>query len=149
MSIIVNGYTAESFAQELETEQRYSSITREEFFNEDDVEVEEEYSIDFQAIYNAASDMDIMQKFIDRHNIKSSNSNRKIDYSSELNTLKMMLTCWIKGEDMSSDISMSDAAAHTCKVMYFLFIYNRYINSWNARHKFAAFDKWLKKRSRS
>jgi hypothetical protein len=148
MSIIVKGYTAESFAQELETEQRYSSITREEFFNEDEVKVEED-SIDFQAIYNAASDMDIMQKFIDRHNIKSSSGNRKIDYSSELNTLKVMLTCWIKCKDMPSDISMSDDAAYTCKVMYFLFIYNRYISSWNARHRFAAFDKWLKKRSRS
>ena len=147
MSIIVKGYEPESFAQELETEQRYSSITREEFFNEDEVKVEEG-SIDFQAIYNAASDMAIMQKFIDRHNIKSSGK-KKTDYSYELNRLKIMLTCWIKGEDMSSDILMSDAAAYTCKVMYFLFIYNLYISSWNARHEFAAFDKWLKKRSRS
>jgi len=144
MSIIVKGFTSESFAQELETEERYSSITREEFFNEDEVKVEEG-SIDFQAIYNAASDMNIMQKFIDRHNINKS-SGRKTDYSDELNILKLMLTCWIKGEDMPSDISMSDAGAHTCKVMYFLFIYNRYISSWNARYGFAAFDKWLKKR---
>jgi hypothetical protein len=137
-TITVKGFTPESFAKELETEQRYSSTTREDFFffNEDDVE---ESSIDFQAIYNAASDINILQKYIDRFDIDKNGY-----YSSEIDRHKSILARWIKGEDVS-DISISDFASYTCKVMYFVFIYNRYISSWNARHKFAAFDKWLNK----
>ena len=138
-TITVKGFTPESFAKELETEQRYSSTTREDFFffNEDDIE---ESSIDFQAIYNAASDMDILQKYIDRFDDIDKNGY----YSSEIDRHKSILARWINGED-TSDISISDFASYTCKVMYFVFIYNRYISSWNARHKFAAFDKWLNK----
>jgi len=141
-TITVKGFTPESFAKELETEQRYSSTTREDFFffNEDDVE---ESNIDFQAIYNTASDINILQKYIDRFDIDKNGY-----YFSEIDRHKSILARWIKGEDVS-DISISDFASYTCKVMYFVFIYNRYISSWNARHKFAAFDKWLKKRSRS
>lgn len=140
MITVTKGFTPESFVKELETEQRYSSTTREDFFNEDDVE---ESSIDFQAIYNAASDMDILQKYIDRLDIDKNGY-----YSSEIDRHKSILACWIKGEDVS-DILISDFASYTCEVMYFMFIYNRYINcylsNWDARHKFADFDKWLNK----
>lgn len=137
MITVTKGFTPESFVKELETELRYSSTTREDFFNEDDVE---ESSIDFQAIYNAASDMDILQKYIDRLDIDKTGN-----YSSEIDRHKSILTRWIKGEDVS-DISISDFASYTCEVMYFMFIYNRYISSWSwdARHKFTDFDKWLK-----
>ena len=134
------GSTPETFYQELETEQRYSSTTREDFFNE--YYVEEESSIDFQAIYNAASDINILQKYIDKHDIDKTGN-----YSSELDRHKSILTYWLKGED-TSDISISEVASYICKVMYFIFIYNRYINcymsSCDTRHKFADFDKWLK-----
>ena len=144
-TITVKGFTPESFAKELETEQRYSSTTREDFFffNEDDVE---ESSIDFQAIYNAASDINILQKYIDRFDDIDKNGY----YSSEIDRHKSILARWINGED-TSDISISEVATYTCEVMYFLFIYNRYINcympsyGYDARHKFAAFDKWLNK----
>ena len=102
-TITVKGFTPESFAKELETEQRYSSTTREDFFffNEDDVE---ESSIDFQAIYNAASDINILQKYIDRFDDIDKNGY----YSSEIDRHKSILARWINGED-TSDISCHNA----------------------------------------
>jgi hypothetical protein len=135
--IIVNGFTPESFYQEIETEQRCSSTTREEFLNEKEAESS---SIDFQAIYNAASDISIMQKFIDRHD--------KMKNSSEL---KLILTSWLNGQPTPSNIQISNSRVYNYKAMYFLFIHNRYrIFNWSStRHNFADFSKWLKKRSRS
>ena len=135
--INVNGFTPESFYQELKTERRYCSTTREEFLKEKKWNPS---SIDFQAIYNAASDISIMQKFIDRHdNVKNSSE------------LKLILTSWLNGQPTPSNISISDSSVYNYKAMYFLFIHKHYrIFNWSrARHNFADFSKWLKKRSRS
>lgn len=133
------GSTPETFYQELETEEKESSLTREEFWNDMTTDtVSEEEHFNFQALYNSAEDVIVMRRFINRHTGKSTN---QITNAKEI---EKILIDFLNGKPASDN----DYSISRCRVMQIRERYYRYICRTTKSilySNYHEFLKWVKK----
>ena len=142
--IIVNGFTPESFYQELETEQRCSFTTREKFLKELNTH-HQESSISFQALYNYMSDQYVLEQFIAR-----CTTNKFGTLKTNSTELEMILKNWLHGLSTPDNINITNTRALEYRQRYYYRCKRRYGFSYSyADADYAEYSKWLKKRSRS
>lgn len=135
--IIVNGFTPESFYQELETEQRCSSTTREEFLKE--LNTHQESSISFQALYNYMSDQYVLEQFITR-----CTTNKFGTLKTNSIELEMILKNWLHGLSTPDNINITNTRALEYRQRYYYRCKRRYGFSYNYAD-YAEYSRWLKK----
>jgi hypothetical protein len=136
------GSTPETFCQELETEERASSTTRERFFEE--LNTQHESSIDFQALYNYMSDQYVLEQFIAR-----CTTNKLGTLKTNPTELEAILNNWLHGLSTPNNLSITTTRALNYRYRYYIFSKRRYRIFSNCCFDYADFSSWLKKRSRS
>jgi hypothetical protein len=141
--IIVNGFTPESFYQEIETEQRHFSTTREEFLKE--LNTHQESSISFQALYNYMSDQYVLERFIAR-----CTTNKFGTLKTNPTELEMILKNWLHGLSTPDNLNITNTRALGYRQKYYSWCKRRYGFFYGESYAdYAEYSKWLKKRSRS
>ena len=141
--IIVNGFTPESFVQELETEQRHFFTTREEFLKE--LNTHQESSISFQALYNYMSDKYVLEQFITR-----CTTNKFGTLKTNSTELEMILKNWLHGLSIPDNLNITNTRALEYRQRYYSWCKRRYGFFYGESCvDYAEYSKWLKKRSRS
>ena len=141
-TFITVGFTPETFCQELETEERVSSISREEFFKE--LNTHHESSIDFQALYNYMSDQYVLEQFIAK-----CTTNKFGTLKTNPTELEDILNNWLHGLSTPNNLSITTNRALNYRYRYYIFSKRHYRIFSNCCFDYADFSSWLKKRSRS
>ena len=141
-TFITVGFTPETFYQELETEERISFISREEFFKE--LNTHHESSIDFQALYNYMSDQYVLEQFIAK-----CTTNKFGTLKTNPIELEAILNNWLHGLSTPNNLSITTTRALNYRYRYYIFSKRHYRIFSNCCFDYADFSSWLKKRSRS
>lgn len=142
-NIITKGFTPESFYQEIETEQRHFSTTREEFLKE--LNTHQESSISFQALYNYMSDQYVLEQFIAR-----CTTNKFGTLKTNSTELKMIIKNWLHGLSTPDNLNITNTRALGYRQKYYSWCKRRYGFFYGESYAdYAEYSKWLKKRSRS
>lgn len=128
------GSTPETLYQELETEEKESSLTREEFWNDMTTDTISEEHFNFQALYNSAEDVIVMRRFINRHTGKSTNQITNAD------EIERILTDFLNGKPVSDD----DYSISRCRVMQIRERYYRYICRTTKSILYRSYHEFLK-----
>lgn len=141
-TFITVGFTPETFYQELETEERVSSISRERFFEE--LNTQRESSIDFQALYNYMSNQYVLEQFIAK-----CTANKFGTLKTNPTELEAILNNWLHGLSTPNNLSITTTRALNYRYRYYIFSKRHYRIFSNCCFDYADFSSWLKKRSRS
>lgn len=137
------GFTPETFYQELETEEMSVSTTRERFF-EEELNIQSESSVDFQAMYNYMTDQYTLERFIAK-----CTTNKFGTLKTNPTELETILNNWLYGLSTPNNLSITTTRVLNYRYRYYIFGKCHYRIIFNCCIDYADFSRWLKKRSRS